>query len=331
MTAQEPAESWLAAATDRRFATFMPCGTAALELALQVAGAAGREVVIPAECCTVILGAVVRVGAQPVLAGVDSSCLVTPASVAATIGRRTAAVVAVHQWGRRLDCGPIRAVLPSGVTLIEDAAPYWDPTFPLAAAASDAVILSFGPDKPLTLGGGGALCADDEAARVLTGLAGPPLFERDSPFVPTAVLPPPAVRVLRDAAAVAERALHARRELADRAHRLLSTHGGEVLGGPAPDHCWQAFPMVLPTTAAAVAAARSASEYAFVARTLSSRPLVRSPLARAVGIDPDQSDALGQIQSRVVVLEAPSGFSTPNRLDAWLTGAVHEPRKGRRR
>ncbi|MFF8314719.1 DegT/DnrJ/EryC1/StrS family aminotransferase [Streptomyces lydicus] len=71
----------------------------------------GDEVVVPAYGNAEVSRAVVELGAVPVFADVDadSYCL-DPAAVADVVSARTAAVVAVHRFGRPADVGWIREV-----------------------------------------------------------------------------------------------------------------------------------------------------------------------------------------------------------------------------
>ncbi|UQA92740.1 DegT/DnrJ/EryC1/StrS family aminotransferase [Streptomyces halobius] len=80
--------------------------------ALKSAGVrAGEEVVVPAYGNAEVTEAVVGLGAIPVFADVDadSYCL-DPAAVSDVVNSRTAAVVAIHRFGRRADAGWIREV-----------------------------------------------------------------------------------------------------------------------------------------------------------------------------------------------------------------------------
>ncbi|MFG2141801.1 DegT/DnrJ/EryC1/StrS family aminotransferase [Streptomyces sp. NPDC048650] len=72
---------------------------------------AGDEVVVPAYGNAEVARSVVQLGAVPVFADVDadSYCL-DPAAVADVVSRRTAAVVAIHRFGRQADAGWIREV-----------------------------------------------------------------------------------------------------------------------------------------------------------------------------------------------------------------------------
>ncbi|MER7053120.1 MULTISPECIES: DegT/DnrJ/EryC1/StrS family aminotransferase [unclassified Streptomyces] len=71
----------------------------------------GDEVVVPAFGNVEVAEAVVLIGASPVFADIDpeSYCL-HAASVEAALTPRTAAVVAVHRFGRPADMGPLRGV-----------------------------------------------------------------------------------------------------------------------------------------------------------------------------------------------------------------------------
>ncbi|MFJ4714252.1 DegT/DnrJ/EryC1/StrS family aminotransferase [Streptomyces sp. NPDC088785] len=72
---------------------------------LQAAGiGAGDEVIVPAYGNPEVAEAVVRAGAAPVFADIDpDTYCIDAAHVAACVNERTAAVVAVHRFGRRAD------------------------------------------------------------------------------------------------------------------------------------------------------------------------------------------------------------------------------------
>ncbi|WP_030069144.1 DegT/DnrJ/EryC1/StrS family aminotransferase [Streptomyces natalensis] len=72
---------------------------------------AGDEVVVPAYGNAEVAHAVAQLGAVPVYADVDaeSYCL-DPAAVADVVTGRTAAVVAIHRFGRQADAGWIREI-----------------------------------------------------------------------------------------------------------------------------------------------------------------------------------------------------------------------------
>ncbi|MCD9145625.1 DegT/DnrJ/EryC1/StrS family aminotransferase [Streptomyces albireticuli] len=87
----------------------------------------GDEVVVPSYATTDAAEAVRRAGATPVFADIDpqSLCL-DPASVAATLTLRTAAVMPVHLFGRHADLAGLRAVAEKRGLLVveyEPAAP----------------------------------------------------------------------------------------------------------------------------------------------------------------------------------------------------------------
>jgi dTDP-4-amino-4,6-dideoxygalactose transaminase len=96
-------------------------GTDALELALRALGVGpGSEVILPANTFVATAEAVMRAGAQPVLADVDDErLLIDPDRVDALVGRSTGAIVPVHLYGRLADVEPL---LDFGPPVLEDAA-----------------------------------------------------------------------------------------------------------------------------------------------------------------------------------------------------------------
>jgi dTDP-4-amino-4,6-dideoxygalactose transaminase len=100
-------------------------GTDALELIL--AGlriGPGDEVIVPTNTFVATAEAVVAVGATPRFVDVLSdTLLIDPDAVAAAIGPRTAAVIAVHLFGQMADMAALSALADRhGLALVEDAA-----------------------------------------------------------------------------------------------------------------------------------------------------------------------------------------------------------------
>jgi|SoiMethySBSTD1v2_1073268.scaffolds.fasta_scaffold197899_2 dTDP-4-amino-4,6-dideoxygalactose transaminase len=149
-------------------------GTAALTLMLTAAGIGrGDEVILPPNTFFATAEAVVATGARPVLADVDpETALLDPDAVAAAVGPRTAAILAVHLYGQPVDADRLGAVARRhNILLFEDACQalggHWAgrPVGTLGHAAA----FSFYPSKNLgALGDGGAVVTDDpEIARVV--------------------------------------------------------------------------------------------------------------------------------------------------------------------
>jgi dTDP-4-amino-4,6-dideoxygalactose transaminase len=92
--------------------------------------------------------------------------LIDPSAVAAAVGPRTAAVIAVHLFGRLAPMGALRRVADERrLALIEDAAHAAgvDEGSGPAGSLGDAAAFSFYPTKPLgCLGDGGAVCSSDQ-------------------------------------------------------------------------------------------------------------------------------------------------------------------------
>ena len=136
-------------------------GTDALEIALASAGVGpGDEVIVPANTFVATAEAVVRVGADLVLADCDDDFLISPASVADRASRRTRAVIAVHLYGQVAPVEELRDALGAGVLVVEDAAQAQGATRRgvRAGALGDVAATSFYPGKNLgAYGDAGAL------------------------------------------------------------------------------------------------------------------------------------------------------------------------------
>jgi dTDP-4-amino-4,6-dideoxygalactose transaminase len=148
-------------------------GTDALLLALMALGiSAGDEVVTTTFSFFATAGAIVRVGATPVLVDIDPATFnIDPAQVAAAITARTKAIMPVHLFGLAADMDPIMAVAErAGIPVIEDAAQAIGSTYmtrPLGAIGAFGCF-SFFPSKNLgAFGDAGLLTTenDDLAAR----------------------------------------------------------------------------------------------------------------------------------------------------------------------
>ncbi len=142
--------------------------TDALALILRASGiGAGDEVIVPAYTATATWMAVAMSGATPVGADTEKDTgLIDAAAVAAAVGPRTAAIIAVHLFGRLAPMRALRALAGErGLLLIEDAAhaPAVEEPEGRAGALGDAAAFSFYPTKPLGgLGDAGAVSTDDD-------------------------------------------------------------------------------------------------------------------------------------------------------------------------
>jgi perosamine synthetase len=141
-------------------------GTAALHVAVAALGIGpGDEVIVPAYTFPATANVVALVGARPRLVDVDLATMnVDLEQVAAAVGPRTKAVLAVHLFGRPLDWDALRESLPGGMPLLEDAAGALGARSKGRACGSLGVLgcLSFHPRKIVTTGEGGAVTTSRE-------------------------------------------------------------------------------------------------------------------------------------------------------------------------
>jgi perosamine synthetase len=142
-------------------------GTAALHLALAVAGVtSGDEVILPAQTFVATGTSILMAGATPVFADIDAGTgNLSPAAVRECATERTKAIMPVHWGGYPCEMDEIAAVAEQvGAVVIEDAAHALGATYRGRAvgAISPLTIFSFQAIKHLTTGDGGALCCGTE-------------------------------------------------------------------------------------------------------------------------------------------------------------------------
>lgn len=139
--------------------------TTGLHLILAAMGIGpGDEVIVPAFTWVATANVVVYCGATPVFADVDRRTNnIDPADVVRRITPRTRAVIAVHLFGLCADMDALRAVVPSHIPIIEDAACAAGATYKGRPAGSLglAAAFSFHPRKSITTGEGGMVTTSD--------------------------------------------------------------------------------------------------------------------------------------------------------------------------
>ena len=140
--------------------------TTALHLALAALGVGpGDEVIVPAFTWVATANVVLYCGATPVLADVDRTTFnIDPADVARKLTPRTRALIPVHLFGLCADMDALRAVVPTGVAIVEDAACAAGGSYKgrPAGTLGDCAAFSFHPRKSITTGEGGMLTTDDD-------------------------------------------------------------------------------------------------------------------------------------------------------------------------
>jgi dTDP-4-amino-4,6-dideoxygalactose transaminase len=151
-------------------------GLSALELALRAGGIGdGDEVITQANTFIATVGAVMAVGARPVLVDCDEDGQVDVSAVERAMTKRTKAVLTVHLYGKIGDIdGVLKLASQAGVRVIEDACQAHGAIYAGRRAGSFgwAAAFSFYPAKNLgAFGDGGMLVTNDddvaEAVRTL--------------------------------------------------------------------------------------------------------------------------------------------------------------------
>jgi dTDP-4-amino-4,6-dideoxygalactose transaminase len=156
------------------YALALSSGTAALHLALILAGVGpGDEVVVSSLTFAASAFPVLYLGARPVFVdsertswNMDPALLAEFLEARAKKGRLPKAVVLVHLYGQSADIAPIQALCQEyGVSLIEDAAEALGSTYQGRSPGTFGLagIFSFNGNKIITTSGGGMLVSNDEA------------------------------------------------------------------------------------------------------------------------------------------------------------------------
>jgi dTDP-4-amino-4,6-dideoxygalactose transaminase len=153
-------------------------GRTALRLLLDALRADPRrhdrdEVVLPGYTCPSVAKVVLDAGLTPRLVDLDPATLTyVTGGVTQATGRRTLAVLVVHPFGLPVALDEaLAAAQAAGAALIEDAAQAMGATLAgrHVGTHGTAGLYSFGPGKPLALGGGGMIVsADAELAQALS-------------------------------------------------------------------------------------------------------------------------------------------------------------------
>lgn len=126
----------------------------------------GDEVIVPAFTWIATVNVILYCGATPVFVDVDRETYnLDPADVARKVTPRTRAVIAVHLFGLCADMDALRAAIPEGVAIIEDAACAAGASYKGGPAGTlgTAAAFSFHPRKSVTTGEGGMVTTDDDA------------------------------------------------------------------------------------------------------------------------------------------------------------------------
>lgn len=144
--------------------------TTAMHLALAGLGIGpGDDVIVPAFTWVATANVCRHVGARPVFVDVEPrSFNIDPARVAEAVTERTKAVIPVHLFGLCADVDEVRAAVPKGVAIIEDAACAVGARYRggngeegFAGTLGDVAAFSFHPRKIITTGEGGMITTND--------------------------------------------------------------------------------------------------------------------------------------------------------------------------
>ena len=158
-------ESELKSAFKTQHVQLVSSGTAAVSVALAVAGVgAGDEVIMPTFTFVASFEAILMLGAIPVLVDIDDTLTLDPKSVEQAITSKTKAVMAVQMCGSMADLDALRSICDEHkLLLVEDACQAIGGTYKGKALGSigDVGCFSFDFVKTITCGEGGAIITNN--------------------------------------------------------------------------------------------------------------------------------------------------------------------------
>ncbi|MCX7342911.1 MAG: DegT/DnrJ/EryC1/StrS family aminotransferase [Proteobacteria bacterium] len=148
--------------------------TTGLHLALAAMGVGpGDEVIVPAFTWVATANVVLYCGATPIFCDVDTNTFnIKIEDIPSKITERTKAIIPVHLFGLCADIDAIRAVIPSHVKILEDAACAAGASYKNRPAGSlgDMAAFSFHPRKSITTGEGGMVTTNDRELNRLSDI-----------------------------------------------------------------------------------------------------------------------------------------------------------------
>jgi perosamine synthetase len=139
--------------------------TTGLHLALAAMGVGpGDEVIVPAFTWVATANVVLYCGATPVFCDIDTTTFnIKIEDIPSKITQRTKAIIPVHLFGLCADIDAIRAVIPSHIKILEDAACAAGASYKNKPAGSlgNMAAFSFHPRKSITTGEGGMVTTNN--------------------------------------------------------------------------------------------------------------------------------------------------------------------------
>jgi len=162
----EKFEQEFAHAVGVRHAIAVASGTSALSVSLSALGVGpGQEVIVPAYMWVSVIGAVVSLGAIPVLADIDNTFCLDPEDVAQKITPRTSGIILVHMSGAPGDARAIQKIAKDkGLFLLEDCAQCNGGSIggQKVGTFGNMGIFSFQMNKNMSSGEGGCVVTSDD-------------------------------------------------------------------------------------------------------------------------------------------------------------------------
>jgi dTDP-4-amino-4,6-dideoxygalactose transaminase len=162
----EAFEKEFATHLDLPYAVAVTSGTGALHTALSALGVGpGQEIIVPAYMWVSVVGAVVNLGAIPVLADIDHTFGIDPDLLPQRITPRTRGIIAVHMSGAPINIKPLAEITRRhSLFLLEDCAQANGASVDgqMVGTFGDMAVFSFQMNKNMTSGEGGCVVTSNE-------------------------------------------------------------------------------------------------------------------------------------------------------------------------
>ena len=149
----------------KEFEIFVYSGSLAIETVLINENIQeGDFVLIPNNVCYRVLTAILKVGATPLIVKPENELILTTKDFKTVLEKfKVKAILAIHQFGLKVNVKELRELCKNNEIIIEDIAQGWDiKSNTKLGVDSDYIVTSMGKGKPLNFGLGGIILTNND-------------------------------------------------------------------------------------------------------------------------------------------------------------------------